>query len=354
LINKEGDYVLTVTATKTSNGLTATTTIRFAIDSDAAVPAVIEGVEEGGVYTSATVGWTDADGMNSTATLAKNGETPDSFENGTEIRDEGDYVLTVTTRNVLSLQKVEQRIHFIINRDAPRSVEISLDGVMSTGGAYSKARLYWTDWDGTTSTAMLKKDNEQPIPYEMNEWIGQEGDYVLTVTTKKLSNGLTATATKAFKIVVAPPPPNVDGFIHYGIYFDPVTMFFEPQSGTTIIENSLENVGTGEVKDNISNHTTLTEDGTYKFIVKVGQDGKEASYEYQFLITGIRGIENGQSYDSVTPTWVDPLGFDAGSRSEATLSKNGGPAEPYTKGTTIDEDGEYELTVTWYLGSEDP
>lgn len=354
LINGEGDYVLTVTVTKRSNGLTASTTIRFTIDSDAAVPAVIKGVEEGGVYTSATVTWTDALNMNSTATLARNGGTADPFTRGTEIKDEGNYVLTVTTQNVLSSRKVEQQIRFTISSGPPRSVEISLDGVMSTGGAYSKARLYWTDWDGTTSTAMLKKDNEQPIPYEMNEWIGQEGDYVLTVTTTKLSNGLTATATKAFKIVIAPPPPNVGGIINYGIYFDPVTMSFEPQPGTTIIENSLKNMETSVVTNDITSPWNLVEDGTYKFIVKVEQDGKEAQYEYQFLITGIRGVVDGETYASVTPTWVEPIDFGEGSRSEATLSKNGEPAEPYTKGTPIDEDGEYELTVTWYLGSEDP
>jgi len=351
LIEEEGDYVLTVTATKTSNGLTAATTIRFAIDEDNAAPALIAGVEEGGSYSSAIITWTDAPDMDSIATLAKDGGAAAPFTSGTEITEEGDYVLTVMTQNVLSSRTVEQQIRFSINSGPPQPVEINITGEYnSVSDSYRSAKLHWMDPVGTISSAMLKKDNADPIPYEKEELIDQDGDYVLTVTSTKLSNGLTATATKAFKVATLVQTPIVTGFADKGIYFAPVTMSWEPSPGTTIIGNSLKNVGTGEVRNDIPNPTTLTEDGTYYFRVLAEKNGEEIPFGFDFIITGIRGVEDGQSYESVTPTWVEPLGFGSVSGSEATLIRNGEPAEPFVKGTTIDEPGEYQLTVIWRTG----
>ena len=348
LIVEEGNYALTVKSTK-ANRLTAATTIRFAIDSSSAVPALIEGVEEGGTYSSAIVTWTDATGMNSTATLAKDGGTAASFNSGTEISEEGDYVLTVTTRNELSNETVEQRVHFTIDAGRPQPVEINITGALhQEGQAYYTARLHWTDPVGTASTAMLKKDDADPIPYERNSLIDQDGDYVLTVTSTKLSSGLTATATRAFRVNTGPTQPIVTGFADNQVYFGPVTMSWEPSPGTAIAGTSLRNLETGEMMENISSPATLENDGTYEFSVNVERGGAEVPYRYQFVIAGIRGLSDGETYPSVTPAWVEPIGFGGGSGSEAVLSKNGEPAVPYTKGTTIDEEGEYELTVTWH------
>ena len=307
----------------------------------------------GGTYVSAAATWTDAPDMTSTATLAKDGGAAETYTSGTAITEDGSYVLRLTTRKVSNGREVQQEISFTINSDSPMPVEIIISGhYRPSSDTYASASLSWTDPVGTTSTAMLKKDDEQPIPYVMDDLIFQEGDYVLTVTSTKLSSGLTATATQAFKVLVVARPPIVSGFANNGIYFAPVTMSWELHPETTMISNSLENVGKREITNNISNPSVLEEDGTYKFSVVVGKDGEEAPYGFRFFMTGIRGVEDGQAYESVTPTWVEPIGFGAGSGSEAVLSKNGEPAEPYWKGTTIDEPGEYELTVTWRVGPD--
>jgi len=261
-IAEDGSYILNVTARKNSNGRTTATTIRFTIDSTGVVPAVIEGVEEGGTYYSAIVAWVDSPGMNSTATLAKDGGAAASFYSGTEITEEGDYVLILTTRNALSNETAEQQIHFTIDASLPH--------------------------------------------------------------------------------------PIITGFADNGIYFDTVMMIWEPSPGANITGASLRNVATGEVTDNISSPTTLSVDGTYALSLNVERDGTVVPYVYQFMIVGIRGLNDGETYQSVTPNWVEPIGFGGGSRSEAVLSRNGARAVPYTKGTTIDEDGDYELMVAWY------
>ncbi len=437
LIDEEGDYVLTVKATKTSNGLTASTTIRFAIDSAGAVPAVIEGVQEGRTYPSAIVTWTDALGMQSTATLAKDGGAANPFVSGTAITEDGDYILTVTTRNMLSYQTAEQQIHFTINAELPAAAEIAgieeggtyvsavvswldapdmvstatlaKDGgaadpfvsgtavtedgsyvlTVTTGwnvnaktvqqriaftidsvpplpvqigltgvqinnrpGVYHNAKLHWTDVYGTQSAATLQKDGAEPVPYEMNSLVELDGEFVLTVTTTKLSNGLTATATRSFAVDVGPARPIVSGFADKGIYFEPVTMSWEPYVNTTILETRLTNLTTGEYNDDFPNHTTLASDGTYRFLVGVKRDGWTSTYGYNFVIAGIKGVSEGSTYRSVKPNWIEPLEFNGASYTRATLSRDGGAAEPYTKGTVIDERGEYELSVTWHTGTE--
>jgi hypothetical protein len=435
LIDEEGDYVLTITATKTSNGLTATMTIRFTIDSAGVVPAVIEGVQEGRTYPFAMITWVDSPGMQSTATLAKDGGAADPFVSGTEITEDGSYVLTVTTRNRLSYQTTDQQIHFAIIADLPAAAEITgvadgrtyasavvswvdapdmastatlakdggtaipfvsgtavtEDGIyvltVTTGwnvnaktvqqriaftidsvpplpvqigltgvqinnrpGVYHNAKLHWTDLYGTQSAATLQRNGAEPIPYEMNSLVNVDGDFVLTVTTTKLSNGLTATATRSFAVDVGPARPILSGFADKGIYFEPVTMSWEPYENTILLETRLRNFTTGEIIDDFPNHTTLDSDGTYDFTIGVRRDNASSTYGYRFVIAGIKGVSEGGTYRSVRPNWIEPLEFDGASYSEATLSRDGGAAEPYTKGTVIDERGEYELSVTWHTG----
>ncbi len=436
LIEEEGNYVLTITATKTSNGLTAAMTIRFTIDYGA-VPAVIEGVQQGRTYPYAMITWVDASGMQSSATLAKDGGAADPFVSGTTVTEDGDYILTVTTRNVLSSQTVEQQIHFAIIADLPAAaeivgvadgrtyagavvswvdapdmastatiakdggsaipfvsgtavtedgsyvltvttgwhvnaktvqqriafmidsvpplpVQIGLTGVqrLNRPGVYNNAKLHWTDSYGTQSAATLQRNGAEPVPYEMNSLVDLDGDYVLTVTTTKLSNGLTARATRSFAVDVGPARPILSGFADKGIYFEPVTMSWDPYENTTLKENTMTNLTTGEYNYDIPNPTILDSDGTYHFTIGVSRDGWSSTYGYRFVIAGIKGVSEGGAYRSVKPNWIEPLEFDGASYSRATLSRDEGAAEPYTKGTVIDERGEYELTVTWHTGTK--
>ncbi|MFC4597409.1 S-layer homology domain-containing protein [Cohnella hongkongensis] len=354
-IAEDGSYILSVTARKDSNGARAVTTIRFTIDSAIAVPALIEGVEEGGTYASAIITWNDAPGHTSTATLAKDGAEAASFTYGTEISEDGEYALEVTTRKDSNGRTVRQQIAFTIDSVPPAARSISATGNLRNtpaGNAYYNIRLQWPSQVGTTSSAMLVKDGATAVPYVMDSLIDQNGDYELTVTWTKLSNGLTASTTREFKVDVGPVGPILSGFTNNGIYFEPVTMSWEPYEGTSIDWNRLTNAETGERFDDIASPTTVEHDGTYEFTAGMRNSSNEIkTYAYKFVITGIRGVTAEGVYGSAMPDWVEPIGFDNG-YSEATLSKDGGPAAPYTKGTEIVEDGEYVLAVTWHTSDD--
>lgn len=347
-IVEDGTYILSVTAVKSSNGMRATTTIQFTIDSVAPAAPRIEGVANGGRYFSVLPDWTDAPNTVSEAMISQHGHGAKPYERGTRLEEEGDYVLTVTARKANGLTAATT-VRFSI--DSSAAIPAAIEGV-EEGGTYSSAIVTWTDVSGMNSTATLAKDGGATAPFNSGTEITEEGDYVLTVTTRNVLSNETVEQQIHFTIDTDLPQPIVTGVADNQIYFEPVTIIWEPSPGTTIAGVSLRNLTTGEVTDNLSSPTTITDDGTYALSVNVERDGAVIPYSYQFVIAGIRGLNDGETYQGVTPDWVEPLGFGSVGKSEAMLSKNGDPAVLYTKGTTIDENGEYELTVTWHTRNE--
>lgn len=319
-------------------------------DTTAPTAPVVNGVQDQQIYAGpVTPNWSDAPGTTSTATLSKDGSGNVEYTRNTEIAEDGNYILNVTARKSSNGLTAAMTIHFTIDSVPPEPVRIFVTGKSRNtpaGFAYYNVRLYWVDLVGELSTATLQKDDGEPVPYEMNSLIKQDGNYVLTVTTTKQSNGLTAEATLRFTVDVGPAIPIVSGFADKGIYFEPITMAWEPYDRTSIDWTSLRNVETGEVIDDVPNPMTIDNEGGYEFTAGVRRGGEIERYDFQFIIAGIRGIAEGGIYQSAIPDWVEPLEFGD---VEAVLSHNGGPAEPYTKGERISEAGEYVLTVTWNM-----
>ncbi|XID92895.1 hypothetical protein ACF3MZ_31370 [Paenibacillaceae bacterium WGS1546] len=311
----------------------------------------VTGVEHQATYGTPVIpNWVDEAGTTSSATLSKDGEQAVRYLKGTPIEAEGNYVLIVMAKKSSNGLTASTRIHFTID-SPPEAARISIRGSERAPGVYSYAELDWTADPGTTSEAILKKEGGPAVPYAKNTRIAENGNYALIVTTTKLSNGLTAVAAREFTIDLGPIPPEISGTRGYGVNFEPVTLSWTPAEGTTVTETILVNQTTGETFNGFPNHSTIVDDGSYLFYFTVlkttnGMTSR-ASYGFFFLITGIRGVADGGTYRSATPNWTDFVNW-VGGRSEATLSRNGGPAVSYGKGTTIDEEGQYVLTVTWH------
>jgi len=85
----------------------------------------------------------------------------------------------------------------------PPSVPV-VTGV-ENGKTYTESvSVTWKEEAGTTSTATLSRDGGNPQEYKKGTVIDLNGDYVLVITAKKISNGLTASTTVRFKIDIPP------------------------------------------------------------------------------------------------------------------------------------------------------
>lgn len=353
-IERDGSYVLTVTAKKASNGRSAETMVFFTIASGPPDPVTVAGVSEGGVYASAVATWADAPGTESIATLAKDGAEATAYASGTEIEAAGSYVLTVVTRKLSNDLTVRQEIAFSVD-SPPSPANISIWGDMRAPGVYYQAYLIWWDVEGTRSTGVLRKEGGTSRFFQSGGYISENGEYELTVTTTKLSSGLTAESVFRFAIYKGYSKPTLSGTKSAGIYLEPVTLSWTPLEGTSVINTRLVNRTTGQTHRDWPNHSTIVADGSYEFWYTVAKpiNGTVVYEDYFtfFLITGIRGVADGHTYRSVTPTWASFVNV-AWAENTATLSRNGGPAVPYERGTTIDEPGHYVLSVTWKSTSD--
>ncbi|MEK0312536.1 glycoside hydrolase family 5 protein [Cohnella sp. 56] len=125
----------------------------------------IGGVVNGAFYkTNVTPTFTGG-----TATLARNGGTPAAYSTGTQITQEGSYVLKLT-----SAQGQVVTVSFVIDKTAP-----AISGV-SNGTTYTAA-VTPTFTDATATTATLAKDGGAAAAYVSGSSIAVSGSYVLTV-----------------------------------------------------------------------------------------------------------------------------------------------------------------------------
>ncbi|WP_158289661.1 S-layer homology domain-containing protein [Paenibacillus flagellatus] len=344
-ITATGSYELIVTATKTSNGLTASTTVTFSIDADVPAAPVVTGVTEGATYVSATPAWTDATGTTSTATLAKNGGTAEPYASGTPIAASGSYVLEVTATKTSNGKTATTTVSFKVDAEAPAAPVVT--GV-TEGATYASATPAWTDAAGTTSTATLTKNGGAAEPYTSGTPIAATGTYALEVTATKTSNGLTASTTVTFTVdAEAPAAPVVTG-VTEGATYASATPTWTDAAGTTSTATLTKN---GGAANPYAKGTPITETGTYALEVTASKtsNGLTATTTVTFAVDAeapatpsVTGVTYGLTYASATPTWTD----EPGTTSTATLSKDGGAPAAYTSGTTIDADGSYVLVVT--------
>ncbi len=350
-VTDNGSYEFSYTVRKTLNGVTSTQ--RY---SSFFLITGIRGVAEGEAYLSATPEWTEfanwGGATETSATLKRNDGPALSFMKGTTIEEEGRYVLTVTWQSLNGIREI-QSVNFTVG-SPPEPTRINIWGdLRAAPQIYYLAYMNWWNAPGTTIIATLTKDGGASRPYQKGGYVQENGVYELTLTTTKLSNGLTAESKLVFAIEnFSPRPPTFSGTDGFEVNLEPLVLGWMPLEGTTVTDTRLVNMITGEIKHDFQNGTMISEDGSYEFYFTVRKTtlGIELknSYLIQFLITGIRGVSEGERYQSVTPDWVD---FDSWGfpnvGTVATLSKDGGPALSYEKGEEISDAGYYTLTVNW-------
>jgi len=98
----------------------------------------------------------------------------------------------------------------------------------------------WTEETGTTTTATLSRDGENPQEYKKGTPISLSGDYVLVVTAKKTSNGLTASTTIRFRIDIPQDKDDDSGDIDEGEDKDDTVKTFTDLDGYRWAENAIQ------------------------------------------------------------------------------------------------------------------
>ncbi|WP_379130263.1 S-layer homology domain-containing protein [Paenibacillus sp. sgz500958] len=348
-LSANGVYALQVTNTRTANGLTATTTLHFTINTTAPASPIVTGVTEGATYSAAvTPGWTDPAGTSSEASLSKDGGASQPFTKGTALSANGVYALQVTNTRTANGLTATTTLHFTINTTAPASPIVT--GV-TEGATYSAAVTPgWTDPAGTSSEASLSKDGGASQPFTKGTALSANGVYALQVTNTRTANGLTATTTLHFTInTTAPASPIVTGVTEGATYSAAVTPGWTDPAGTSS-EASLSK--DGGASQPFTKGTALSANGVYALQVTNTRtaNGLTATTTLHFTINTtapaspiVTGVTEGATYSAaVTPGWTDP----AGTSSEASLSKDGGASQPFTKGTALSANGVYALQVT--------
>lgn len=316
-------------------------------DTTAPEAPIITGVTEGTTALSVTPTWVDAPGTTSEATLVKDNGTPTPYMKGTSISDNGSYTLSVTTTKASNGLTSNTTVRFTIDSVPPDTPTIT--GVTEGQTTAVPVTPIWTDVQGTMSSATLVKGNGAPEPFTKGTPISDNGSYTLSVTTTKVSNGLTANAIVHFTIDSAPPAaPTITGVTEGQTTAVPVTPTWVDAAGT--ISSATLTKDDGEPMP-YTKGGSITSDGIYTLTVTTtkSSNGLKENTTVHFTIDTappealtITGVTEGQTAHSLTPTWTDAMG----TASVATLAKDGGTPVPYTKGTPISTEGSYSLNVT--------
>lgn len=197
-------------------------------EDQGAAPAepVITGVEDGKIYGGeVSVFWKEVVGVTTSATL--NGS---SYIKNKKITQEGKYVLVVTAEK--QGLKTKKTIRFSIDKQPPPAIKVR--GI-EDGYTYRKAAATWGNLKGTIITATLSKNEKKEEPYIRGEEVTENGNYLLKVTTTKITNGLQKEHKIRFTIDnEAPILPKIIGVVDGGVYTRVITPTWYSSEGTTV------------------------------------------------------------------------------------------------------------------------
>ncbi|MBL0387414.1 S-layer homology domain-containing protein [Tumebacillus sp. ITR2] len=313
-LTSDGMYVLTVTDFAGNS-----TVLHFQIDATA---PVVTGVADNQLYAS-TVTPASADSDIQTVVLTQDGISVSGYTLGTPISQSGAYVLTVTDQAGNT-----SVMHFNIDTVAP-VVSGVLDNHIYTSS------LTPTSGDTDIQSVTLTRDGSAVVGYTLGTAITQDGAYVLTVTD--LAGNSTVT-----HFTLDTTAPLVSGILDNHIYNTSVT----PTSGDTDIQTvTLTKNGSAVAGYTLGN--AITQDGTYVLTV-VDQAGNSTVLHFALdsVAPTIAGVLDNHIYaGSVTPTSGDT------DIQSITLTHDGTVVNGYSLGTTITQDGTYELTVIDQAGN---
>ena len=215
-----GNHTLSVTATKTNNGLSSQTVVHFTLDTTPPAAPVVSGVTDGGAYPSAvSITWTQQTGNTYTATI-----DGAPYTMGSDYGVNGSHTLVVTATKFTTGLTSQTTVHFTIDSLAPLPPDI--DGIDGGDTDYGPVTILIDNPEpGVTYTALI--DNK---PYTLGTSYDVIGSHTLVVTARKTLNNLTSSATFTFTISKkAPPKPTVyiNGVLaetQSGTYSGPVTI----------------------------------------------------------------------------------------------------------------------------------
>lgn len=219
---------------------------------------VITGVKNGQIYGEKVAAcWEEVAGVCTTATL--NGYP---YLKNKTITQEGKYVLIVTAEK--QRLKSEKVIRFSIDKQLPQSIKVR--GI-EDGFTYRSAIATWGSIKGTIITASVSKGDKKELPYIAGERITENGEYLLKITTTRITNGLETVTKIPFTINnEAPLVPDIIGVADGGVYTRVITPTWNVPEGTTV--NATLN------EKEYKRGTPIIADGVYQITVTASENNK--------------------------------------------------------------------------------
>lgn len=287
------------------------------------IPPVITGVAEGRSYKTAV----RPEFPLGTGLLSKNGASPVAFVSGSEISDEGNYILTVTKEAGNSAA-----ISFNIDKTPP-----TVTGITQTGTAVVDGGVYEEDvsFTFTEGTASLSRNGEAAAAYFPGTPISEEGVYQLTVTDA-------ADNAQTVSFTISGAGVTVSGVVYNGLYNTPVTPIFNEGVATLSRNEGLP--------QNFISNSEVSDEGSYVLSVRKSVYAVK-SFVVPFTIDLTPPTVSGVVYGGIYSTDVAPVFFDINGIASATLAMDGALPVNYTSGDNITEQGKYVLVITDNAGN---
>lgn len=314
-ISEEGSYKLYVT-----DSLGNALTILFNIDK---TNPTINGVVEGGRYTSATPTFTKGVGKLNKLD-PNNGDaiiSTDIYVSGTPITKDGKYQLIVTDAAGNTAM-----VTFVVDTTSP-----DITGVQNNG-IYNQTVTPNATTNGTIEEVNLTKDGVKVDGYTLGTPISEEGIYILTVTDDLGKANMV-------KFTIDTTGPVVTGVEDQGEYKTVTPIFTE---GTATLQKG---AGTATT---FTSGTEISADDEYVLVVTDKAANQTIiNFTIDNVAPVIEDVVNNTTYNqAVTPVNV------AGDVETVVLTKDGRVDTTYTTLGQITGDGVYQLTVADKAGNE--
>jgi hypothetical protein len=220
-ITADGNYTLVVTAHKDFNGLEATTTIHFVIDSQPPAKANIVAVKDGttpinnaDLFKEVSPWWPDAAGTISVATLAKDGGQPVTFSKGNTITASGEYVLSVTVTKTANKLTTSKTVSFIVAHEGLAVTTLALanahqgedySATLAATGGYAPNGYLWSVKEGTSLPQELTLSPEEVLSGKATA----AGKFDIQLTVKDGWAQTPNSQDVTLSLIVLPPALNV-------------------------------------------------------------------------------------------------------------------------------------------------
>lgn len=344
ILNAEGSYTLEVSVVKTANKTSARASIFFVIDKSLPVVPGVIGIGTGEVTAKpVTFFWKDALWTKTTAKLVSKGGLKSDYSKGYEITGDGEYSLELTSTNERNGLSASSSISFTINSSLPEVPYIT--GVYNNARVSEDVVLDWEDITGETLLAKIAKNGGEPSLYARKTAISEEGSYKLVLEAKKDSTGTVNSRPMEFVIdKTEPQAPLITGMAEGALTSSEVRVSWEEAGDCTYSADISKDEGAPEKY--LKNSVVASAGKFLITVTAVKNNGLKKSSARRFVIDKnppdaplINVTDEGQGVSIVK--WEETPGVSY----SAKISKNGGEAVDYIKGSQIKEPGLYVVTV---------